>query len=89
MNACLIIDDDMTFCDVLVTALQRRGYAALQAHTAADARSVLQQQPVDSVVLDLRLATDNGLELIPTLCRLRLHRRTLQRKLKKRPAGLR
>lgn len=71
MNELLIIDDDITFCEVLAHALRRRGIGTRHAHSAADARALLARHPIDATVLDLRLAADNGLELIPALCELR------------------
>lgn len=69
MSRFLIVDDDPTFGDVLASALQRRG---LEAHLATDSHSALAlvaQRKFSGVVLDLRLARENGLELIPALCR--------------------
>lgn len=63
----LLIDDDVTFSEVLARSLRRRG---LRVETACDDASALarcrQLQP-DRVVLDLKLETSSGLNLIERL----------------------
>ena len=67
MAAILIIDDDTTFCEVVANALKRRRFECALAHSAAAARTAIGKAVFDYVLLDLRLAADNGLELIPAL----------------------
>jgi len=71
MTAFLVVDDDRTFADVLANALRRRGLHVFAAYNAAQAQVLVRQEGITSVVLDLRLAADSGLEVIPALCRLR------------------
>lgn len=71
MRSFLIVDDDVTFTEVLANTLRRRGFEACTAHSAQAAVERLRERPIDSIVLDLRLAADNGLELIPALCGIR------------------
>jgi two-component system response regulator RegA len=68
MSDMLIIDDDPVFSEVLAGALKRRGYKATTADSAQRAVAEMREGDISRVVLDLRLATENGLELIPTLC---------------------
>ncbi len=63
----LIIEDDDTFSATLLRALKRRGYAAVAAKSVAEALSQAQTSAPDRVVLDLNLAGESGLNLIPRL----------------------
>lgn len=69
MKDLLIVDDDHTFCEVLAGALMRRGIETRHAQSAQAARALLAQRPTEGIVLDLRLATESGLELVPEFCR--------------------
>jgi two-component system response regulator RegA len=64
----LVVDDDEVFAETLARALERRGH---QVSVATDTRTALALaaglQPFDAAVVDLRLATDSGLRLIPPL----------------------
>jgi len=66
----LIVEDDDTFGATLVRALKRRGYAAVAAKSVAEALSQAQTSAPDRVVLDLNLAGESGLNLIPRLLEL-------------------
>lgn len=66
-SSLLLVDDDPTFCRVLAQALTRRGFAVSTAHTSATALLATQADPPEYVVLDLNLAGDSGLMLIPEL----------------------
>ncbi len=60
----LIVDDDVTFCEVLGRALLRRGYTVEMAHSAEQAlKNVVLFQPTHAVI-DLKLGEDSGLHLI-------------------------
>ena len=63
----LLVDDDTTFCRVLAQALTRRGFTVATAHDSATALQTAQTDPPEYVVLDLNLAGDSGLMLIPEL----------------------
>ncbi|MGH8455249.1 MAG: response regulator transcription factor [Nevskiales bacterium] len=69
--AWLVVDDDAAFCAVLSRALTRRGHAVVTACDAASALHLAGQHPLSHAVLDLKLGTDSGLELIGPLLRLR------------------
>ena len=66
-SSLLLVDDDPTFCRVLAQALTRRGFAVSTTHTSATALLAAQADPPEYVVLDLNLAGDSGLMLIPEL----------------------
>lgn len=63
----LVVDDDDTFASVLARSLGRRGHEADVAPDGARALAVLGAKPVDIAVVDLRLETESGLNLIPQL----------------------
>lgn len=64
----LVVDDDETFCGVLAAALTRRGFAVETAFDGATALAAAGRSKPDFVVLDLRIAAENGLDLVPGLC---------------------
>ena len=66
-NSILIIEDDDTLSGTLLRALKRRGYEAVAAKSARAALSQAQADTPDRVVLDLNLAGESGLNLIPGL----------------------
>lgn len=66
-GSILVIEDDDTFSATLVRALKRRGYAAAAAKDVAAALSLARTAAPDKVVLDLNLAGESGLALIPRL----------------------
>ncbi len=66
-SSLLLVDDDATFCRVLAQALTRRGFIVAAAHDSATALQTAQTDPPEYVVLDLNLAGDSGLMLIPEL----------------------
>ena len=59
----LIVDDDEGMRDTL-GAILRRDYHVLTASSAEDALPVLRAEPVDVILLDVRLPGMNGLELL-------------------------
>lgn len=69
-SSLLLVDDDTVFCRVLGQALARRGFTVATAHGGAAALLSAQAEPPDYAVVDLNLAGDSGLALIPELLRL-------------------
>lgn len=63
----LIIDDDMTFCEVLARALQRRGFDVQTAHTAEQAIHAAEKYQPQYAVVDLRIGEDSGLKVVQAL----------------------
>lgn len=58
-----IVDDDPSIRRLISLVVKRNGFKVVEATTAAEARSVLVQQPWDIAVLDRRLPDDDGMEL--------------------------
>lgn len=63
----LVVDDDPAYAEGLARALVRRGHGAFTALDADAALIQAREQPLDAVILDLRLADTSGLHLIPPL----------------------
>lgn len=66
----LLVDDDEAFLQVLQRSLKRRGIEAVCAYNSAQARKALASGPVCKCVLDLNLAGESGLQLLPELLAL-------------------
>jgi two-component system response regulator RegA len=67
MSAVLVVDDDETFAEVLAGALARRGLEVATAHSSTEAFDAMARCDFDRLVLDLRLAQESGLDLVPEL----------------------
>ncbi len=63
----LIVDDDTTFSSILSRALTRRGYQVVTAETAAAAVDLCKQHQPHQAVVDLKLETESGLNILPQL----------------------
>ena len=69
-NRLLIIEDDFAFAGVLARRLTRYGFECQQAHDATQGLLLARQFQPTHILLDMKLAEDNGLALIEPL---RLH----------------
>ncbi|MGA7799638.1 MAG: response regulator transcription factor [Gammaproteobacteria bacterium] len=67
--ALLLAEDDEIFRHVLSRAFSERGYAVMAAKDLADATRLAERKRPAYAVVDLRLGTDSGLELIDYLNR--------------------
>jgi len=63
----LLVDDDEIFLGVLSKAMIRRGYDVLSSTTIADAVKQAQEKTPALAVVDLKLESETGLDLIPLL----------------------
>ncbi|MFH1034368.1 MAG: response regulator [Pseudomonadota bacterium] len=60
----LLVDDEPDFMEPLTNRLTLRKLSVLNATNGADALKVLDQEPVDVVVLDVKMPGMSGLEVI-------------------------
>ena len=60
----LIVDDDPDTCDMLALTAADAGYRVRTATSFLEAKSALQDEPPDLMVVDVRLGGFNGLQLI-------------------------
>jgi two-component system response regulator RegA len=63
----LIVDDDITFAEVLARSLKRRHFQAKTAHDEESALNQCRAWKPQRIVLDLKLDTQSGLPLINKL----------------------
>ena len=63
----LVVDDDDVFRSRLVAALNERGFAAVGVATHADALREAENLDPECALVDLRMTTGSGLDLIPRL----------------------
>jgi len=66
-HSVLVIDDDQRFAETLALALERRGWAATVAHTVGTALAAARTRRPDAAIVDLRLASEDGLTLVEPL----------------------
>ena len=62
--AILLVDDERDFRDILSKRLGRRGIRVLEAAGGAEALRMLEQRPVDVVVMDVKMPDMNGIEAL-------------------------
>ena len=60
----LVVDDRQSLCESLRVSLGERGYSVLSANNSKTAMLILQQNDVDTVLLDIRLGEENGLDVL-------------------------
>ena len=67
MGCILLIEDDPTLRGLYWLVLSRAGYEVCEAGDGREGRHQLQTHPVDLVLTDLRVPTQDGLALLRTL----------------------
>jgi two-component system response regulator RegA len=70
IESALLIDDDDVFRTTLMNSLRRRGVAARTAATTEEALTLLEDAPVELVVVDHRMPRGNGLLALSRIRRL-------------------
>ncbi len=60
----LLMDADKNSCEEMQEFLQREGFIVLTAHSATEGKLLLQENPIDILILDIRLPDANGLEVL-------------------------
>ena len=63
MTTVLVVDDEPTIREIVITYLKRDGYRTLEAADGDRARELIETERPDLVVLDLMLPGTDGLEL--------------------------
>ncbi len=62
MQTILIVEDEPGIADTLVYVLEQEGFATRWVQLAGDALELLEQEPIDAVLLDIGLPDASGLE---------------------------
>jgi len=60
----LLVDDDSALRELLVLYLRSKGFNAIPAGSASEAREAIEKGALNLVVLDVNLRTEDGLELL-------------------------
>lgn len=63
----LIVDDDQEMVTLGKMILEREGYEILSAHSGSDGLTVLQEQQVDLILLDIMMLGMNGWQVLETI----------------------
>jgi two-component system response regulator RegA len=63
----LIVEDDDVLRQQLMRTFLQRGFEVQSAGTAEEAARLAREDPPELALIDLRIGTDNGLDLIPML----------------------
>ena len=66
----LLVDDDEIYCSVLGDALEKRQYEVHIANDLATALALARKHEPECAVVDLRIGTESGLELVKQLAGL-------------------
>jgi len=63
----LLVDDDEIFCNVLKSALEKRGFDVVAATNVVDGIFMAEKHIPEYAVIDLRIGYESGLELVKKL----------------------
>lgn len=66
----LLVDDDVTYCEVLSRALEKRGFVVRVAHNAPDGIALATAESPEYAIVDLKMPGPSGLELVKELIAL-------------------
>jgi two-component system, NtrC family, response regulator HydG len=64
MSNILLVDDDATFCVMLRTFLERKGFRVKEAFSFSEGLKAIKDTMFDIVLTDIRLPDNDGLELL-------------------------
>jgi DNA-binding NtrC family response regulator len=67
MATVLIVDDETSIREGLVRAVSSKGHRTVAAASIAEARAAFEREPLDCVLLDVRLKDGDGLDLLREL----------------------
>ena len=63
----MLVDDEPQVRELLCLYLMKQGYEVSSAGSSAEALTLLEENPVDLVVLDIGLAKEDGLKVLPVI----------------------
>jgi two-component system response regulator (stage 0 sporulation protein F) len=71
MKTILVVDDDEGIRILLKEELEDEGYLVKMATNARDALKIIDSEPLDLVILDIRMPGMDGLEALPRILGLK------------------
>ncbi len=71
MKTILVVDDDEPVRNLLKEELTEDGYRVITASNARDALKLVENEPLDLVILDIRMPGMDGLEALPRILGLK------------------
>jgi two-component system response regulator (stage 0 sporulation protein F) len=71
MKTILVVDDDEAIRTLLKEELVDEGYKVIIATDARDALRIVEEEPLDLVILDIRMPGMDGLEALPRILGLK------------------
>jgi len=71
MKTILVVDDEEAIRTLLKEELEDEGYKVLIATDARDALKIVEAEPLDLVILDIRMPGMDGLEALPRILGLK------------------
>lgn len=69
MKTILIADDEAELLELYDVEFRRAGYDVVTAENADDALAVIRRQPVDCVIMDIRMPGQDGLDAVSEIRR--------------------
>ncbi|HBR94419.1 sigma-54 dependent transcriptional regulator [Coraliomargarita algicola] len=63
----LVVDDEQNILRTTCIALKTMGHQAFQASSSRQAERVLNEEPIDAIILDMMLGNENGLDYLDKL----------------------
>jgi|UniRef100_A0A7C5ALX8 DNA-binding response OmpR family regulator len=71
MKTILVVDDEDAIRNLIAEEMREEGYEVLTADNARDALKIVEDQPLDLVILDIRMPGMDGLEALPRILGLK------------------
>ena len=64
VKTVLVVDDEHSLRLLCRVNLELEGHVVLEAKTLAEARALIEREPVDVILLDVHVGNEDGLELL-------------------------
>lgn len=69
MSKILVVDDEQNIRFVFKEVLTEEGYAVFEAQSAEDTFDILNRELIDLILLDIKLRSESGLDILKRLTR--------------------
>ena len=71
MKTILVVDDEDAIRELIAEEFKEEGYQVVTVNNARDALKIVEAQPLDLVILDIRMPGMDGLEALPRILGLK------------------